>query len=97
MPSAPRPLPVTGWLCSVARALVTSIMNSLGRATFTPPVPRTTTALRFLLPMTAPMPPRPAARFLSFMMPAYSIPRSPGVPMVATRTLPCFSTSASVV
>ena len=50
-------------------------------------LPAATIAFRFLLPMMAPMPPRPAARSRSFMMAANSTRFSPAGPMQATEAL----------
>jgi hypothetical protein len=52
--------------------------------TLTLPVPRTAMAFRFFEPITAPMPPRPAARMSSRMM-AYEVRFSPASPITATR------------
>ncbi len=58
-----------------------------GSATLTSPVPRTATAFSFLEPITAPGPPRAAARWPSFMTAAISERCSPAGPMHAARTL----------
>ena len=61
-------------------------INAIGSLTVTPTVPRTTTALRFFDPITAPTPDRPAALSISFTIAAYKAPFSPAKPMEATRT-----------
>ena len=63
------------------------LIFATGPLTGTPRVPRMATALRFLEPMTAPTPDRPAARCLSFMMQANRTRFSPAGPMQATRAL----------
>lgn len=69
-------------------------MKALGsRMLPTPLVPRTAMALRFLLPMTAPTPERPAARCRSLTTAANSTWFSPARPMPEMRV----SGSCSVV
>ena len=58
-------------------------------------VPRTTTALRFLEPMTAPMPVRPLARLPMLMIAARRTPFSPAGPIAATSTFGSSSSSLS--
>src|SRR5437879_8434226 len=55
--------------------------NSSGSAHCTAPVPRTTMALTFFDPITAPTPERPAARDLSLMTQATRFKFSPAGPM----------------
>ena len=62
----------------------TTSMKRSGSSTRTPTVPCTATALRFLEPITAPTPERPAARWRSLMMHAKRTPRSPATPIEAT-------------
>src|SRR5260370_628917 len=70
---------------SFLRTARIACMNSAGRATLTPRVPRTATAFRFFEPITAPTPDRPAARCLSLMMQAKRTRFSPAGPMQAMR------------
>jgi hypothetical protein len=78
------PPPVTGDAASFWTAARQAAMYSFGRATCTGCVPRAATALRFLAPITAPTPERPAARCLSLMMQAVRARRSPAGPMEQT-------------
>ena len=68
--------------------------KAAGSASSTRPVPRTTIALSFMWPITAPLPPRPGIRPASLTMHAYSTSRSPAGPMANTRAL-ASPTSAS--
>ena len=61
-------------------------MKAFGFLTLpTPFVPRTAIALRFLLPITAPTPERPAARCKSLTIAEYKTPFSPERPIEETR------------
>ena len=89
---------MTGWAFSLARASTQASKKASGRATVTEPVPRTAMAFSFLEPITVPMPPRPAARCLSFMMAEKRQPVSPAGAMQAMRnSSPSSSRSRSVV
>ena len=72
---------------------------AFGSATDTFPEPRTTIAFRFLLPITAPTPLRPAALYRSFMIAAIRLRCSPAGPIVRTLALesPNRSSRRSVV
>ena len=61
-----------------------SAENALASPTLTAPVPRTTTALRFLLPITAPAPPRPALWYWSVERQANGTRFSPAGPVEST-------------
>ena len=61
-----------------------SAVNSRASPTVTEPVPRTTTAFRFLLPMTAPAPPRPALWYWSVERQAKGTSCSPAGPVERT-------------
>ena len=67
-------------LCSSSRSCV----NAAASPTVTAPVPRTTTALRFLLPITAPAPPRPALWNWSVERQAKGTRFSPAGPVEST-------------
>ncbi len=58
-----------------------SLRNALASPTATEPVPRTAIALRFLSPMRAPWPPRPALWYWSVERQAQGILFSPAGPM----------------
>ena len=60
--------------------------SASGAALSTATDPATTIATRFLEPNTAPPPPRPSARPLSFMIAAIGASRRPAAPTVMTRT-----------
>ena len=60
--------------------------SASGDAVSTGTDPATTIATRFFEPKTAPPPPRPSARPLSFMMAAIRAMRRPAAPTVMTRT-----------
>ncbi len=79
------------WMYS--RTSLHSSMNSLGRATLTSLVPRTTTALSPLSPMTAPMPWRLALE-RPCSMEAKKTRFSPARPMAATWTRGSFNSLA---
>ena len=70
-----------------SRYFVLAALKAAGSARETSPSPRTTTAFRFLDPMTAPTPARPAARSRSFMMAANSTCFSPAGPITAVLAL----------
>ena len=74
----------TGWSLRIARTALAASLTVASSATSTRLVPRTATALSFLEPITAPEPPRPAARCSSFMMQASGICISPAWPMQET-------------
>ena len=61
-----------------------SAVNARASPTATDPVPRTTSALRFLLPMTAPDPPRPALWYWSVERQAKGMSCSPAGPVERT-------------
>ena len=84
VPYTRSPSPVIGDSFSFFLAAQVACIIALGEATATPPVPRTAMALRFLEPMTAPTPLRPAARCLSFMIDAKRTRFSPAGPMHET-------------
>jgi hypothetical protein len=64
----------------------TKLKNSSGFEIATSFVPLTAMAFRFLEPITAPKPLRPAARVLSLIIQAIFESFSPAIPMDATRT-----------
>ena len=86
MPCVGSPSPVIAFSARISLATFEVFINAIGSLTFTPTVPRTTMALRFFDPITAPTPDRPAARSISFTTAAYRTPFSPARPIEATRT-----------
>ncbi len=74
--------------CSNSRAID---LTSPGSYKDTPPVPFTAMAFKFLLPITAPTPPRPAALTLSHIKLAIGTSFSPGGPIDTTLYLGSFS------
>jgi hypothetical protein len=92
VPNSPnQPMPGLASCSSFSR--LTRPRNSAGMAGFGVALPRTTTALRRLLPMTAPMPVRPLARLAMFMMAAKRTRFSPAGPIWAISTLASPSSS----
>ncbi|MBA7637878.1 hypothetical protein ES703_45527 [subsurface metagenome] len=66
------------------RSSCEKLINSCGRATSISPVPFTTTAFKFLDPITAPSPPRPKEFVLSTIARARRTRFSPDVPITIT-------------
>ncbi len=81
VPYAGNAEPVTPFSLILAFDSLRSVFNPCGLATATLPVPLTATAFRFLDPMTAPTPDRPAARSLSLIIAAIRDNFSPAGPI----------------
>ena len=100
VPYVGRPWPVTAFSARIFFFSKVTRMNSLGLAMLpTPIVPRTAIAFRFLLPITAPTPERPAARCRSLTTAAYNTWFSPASPIELMRSCGswcCFFSIASV-
>jgi hypothetical protein len=78
---------VTAWSCRIFFFSAVTCMKALASAMLpTPLVPRTAIAFRFLLPITAPTPERPAARCRSFTTAANSTLFSPASPIDEMRS-----------
>jgi hypothetical protein len=86
VPNFGNPCPVTALSASTFFAARVAFMKAAGSRTLpTPLVPRTAIAFRFLAPITAPTPERPAARCRSLITPAKRQPASPARPIEETR------------
>ncbi|MPM94275.1 hypothetical protein SDC9_141421 [bioreactor metagenome] len=98
VPKAGSPPLVTAFSLSSFLLALTAARNLSLSPILTPLVPLTTIALRFLEPITAPTPLRPAALWSSFMMLAKRTLFSPAGPIHATLASgSCFARRAAVV